>query len=171
MTDIMITSTPHIPRGNADLYAMHYGKTRTKSFKGMIMDKVFWDKGEEVNFPKTSGFPTDHCLRYAVKEILDNTLTIEPSDYLLLTAYTTNLGEVNIDYIFNNIVTFKTIYEDASVDYSNLNKELITNKALKRLYAVNFYLKIKGLPYNLPTKYSKKMKQLEQDLILYYKHD
>lgn len=122
-------------------------------------------------FPKDSGFYSDSFLHYTVRLIREDIFITDPSDYIVFTAYASNLGQVNINYIIDNISMFRVIYEEAENDYGLLDKELITAKALKRLYTVNFYYKLSGLPYNLPAQYSRKMKQLEQDLIMYYKGD
>src|SRR5690606_25022818 len=97
--------------------------------------------------------------------IINDPAIIEAADYITIMADIKNLGDINIDYILNNMPAYKTIMIGLADDYPNLKGELLASRTLSCLYAVNFYCKIEAYEYNLPDKYSRKMRKLDQDLI------
>lgn len=172
MSNIILTSTPQgshvMPRSHAktDLFSKHHSLTSNKASQRHSINNLYWDKAASMNhkFPKSSGYSGLYSLTYDRDSIINDPAIVEAADYITIMADIKNLGEVNINYILNNMPAYKTIMLCLEDDYPNLKGELLTSRALSCLYAVNFYCKIEAYEYNLPDKYSRKMRKLEQDL-------
>ena len=123
---------------------------------------------KHVRFPRTTGFNSEHELvaNSGLIVIAGDTFNIAPH-ILHIGAYAKNLGNVNIEYIMQNIHAYITLLSLLTYSGLNYSHELTLSKTLTRLISINSYNKILGVEYSLPTVLSRRFINIGMDLEQY----
>lgn len=169
MSKIITTQTPMgIFTGKSQCFNAAMTGTKSRLSGGIDPSAPAVFSPQNLKFPRISGFDTNNELTFMAHWIHERTAEVDPNEYLKVSTYAANLGDIHLSYILDNMPVYVLLYESVADDYSHFTPELIASKALMRLYSINIYNKRQGLDYNLPKVLYKRIKSLERMINDYY---